>query len=75
VSPNNGGNYDAATKTIGYIWFDAAGNLGDQTVTYEVSIPGAATVGASYAITGEAEITPPAATVSIGTDTVTVRRC
>ncbi|MHC1575070.1 MAG: Ig-like domain-containing protein, partial [Candidatus Methanogasteraceae archaeon] len=38
----------------------------------EVSIPGAATVGASYAITGEAEITPPAATVSIGTDTVTV---
>jgi len=39
VSPNNGGNYDAATKTIGYIWFDAAGNLGDQTVTYEVSIP------------------------------------
>ena len=72
VSPNDGGVYNSATKKLEYVWFDASGDLGDQTVTYSVAIPGDATIGASYDITGKARITPPMTAADIGTDTVTV---
>ena len=71
VSPNDGGVYDH-DKRLEYVWFDASGNLGDQTVTYDVMIPGDAAIGASGIIRGSAVITPPETTVDIGTDVVTV---
>jgi|LGVF01.1.fsa_nt_gb hypothetical protein len=71
VSPNDGGVY-THPKRLEYVWFDASGNLDDQTVTYDVTIPGDAAIGASCSITGEAMITPPETTIDLGTDIVTV---
>ena len=72
VSPNDGGMYNSTTKKLEYVWFDASGELGDQTVTYDVTIPGDAAIGASGIIRGSAAITPPDTTINIGIDTVTV---
>jgi parallel beta-helix repeat protein len=72
VAPNDGGIYNAGSKKLEYIWFDPSGSIGDETVTYDVTVSGDARVGASYDITGKTELTPPKTTVDIGTDTDTV---
>ena len=74
ITPHNNGNYVASTKKVEWVWSDTAGNLGDQSVTYDVAIPGDAVISNSYDITGEAYMSS-AGTVTIvdmGTDTITV---
>ena len=74
ITPHNNGNYVTSTKKVEWVWSDTGGNLGDQSVTYEVAIPGDAVISNSYDITGEAYMSSAGTvtTVDMGTDTITV---
>ena len=77
ITPHDSGVYQTATKTVEWVWSDTGGALGDQSVTYNVAIPGDAVISNSYDITGEAYMSSDGTvtTVDMGTDTVTVVDC
>jgi PGF-CTERM protein len=74
ITPHNHGNYVASTEKVEWVWSDTGGNLGDQSVTYDVAIPGDAVISNSYDITGEAYMSSAGTvtTVDMGADTITV---